>query len=171
MIRALLRRAIARNERRLGVSLDYLRHIADRSPAAFIKFGLFMPLAEHRKHLDAAPYFVARLGATRHEDCGTCVQIEANLALEAGVAREVVAAAARGRPGELPEELALAYRFGRAVAAADEEGAALRQEIGERFGADGLLEMALGVASARVFPATKRALGYAQACSAVELEL
>ena len=49
-LRPLARRAAAA-ERDLGAPLDYLRHIADTSLAAFTKFGLFTPLAQHRKHL------------------------------------------------------------------------------------------------------------------------
>lgn len=41
----------------------------------------------------------------------------------------------------------------------------------ERYGEEGLVELALAIASARVFPVTKRALGYALSCSKVEVRV
>jgi hypothetical protein len=38
-------------------------------------------------------------------------------------------------------------------------------------GDEGLVEMALAIASCRVFPITKRALGYAVSCSAVAVRV
>jgi hypothetical protein len=41
----------------------------------------------------------------------------------------------------------------------------LRECIRQRYGDEGLIEMALAIASCRAFPVTKRALGYAVSCS------
>ncbi len=166
MIRAL---ALDRIERDLGAPVDYLRHLADVSGAAFVKFGLFMPLAQHRRRLPPAPYHLARIAATRHEDCGTCVQIEVNQALKAGVDAALVRAAAEGRTDDVPEELADAVRFAEAVARA-EDAPELRERLRARYGEEAFAELALGIAAARVFPATKRALGYAVACERVSLD-
>ncbi len=166
MLRRFAHRAVAAAERDLGVPMDYLRHIADTSLSAFIKFGLFMPLASHRKRLPAAPYHLARLVATRHEDCGTCVQIEVNNALRAGVDAALVRAAAEGRMADLPPELAEVVRFAEGVVSGVDDDL-LRARMRARYGDAGLTELALGIASARVFPTTKRALGYARSCSLV----
>ena len=45
----------------------------------------------------------------------------------------------------------------------------LREALRARYGEAGLVELALGIAAARVFPTVKRALGHAQACSLVPL--
>lgn len=42
-------RQINVQEKRLGVSLDYLRHIARKQASAFLKFTLFTPLANRKK--------------------------------------------------------------------------------------------------------------------------
>ena len=164
----LAHRAVEAAERDLGVPLDYLRHIADASLTAFVKFGLFTPLSKHRRHLPAAPYHLARIVATQHEDCGTCVQIEVTSALRAGVPETLVRAVVEGREDDLPAELAEVTRYARSVVAAA-ESPGLRDTLRERYGEAGLVELALGIASARVFPTTKRALGYAQACSLVPI--
>ena len=41
----------------------------------------------------------------------------------------------------------------------------------ELYGDRGLVELALAIASCRVFPITKRALGYGTSCAAVTIEL
>lgn len=168
MLRGFALRSIAAAERDLGAPLDYLRHIAGTSLPAFVKFSLFTPLARHRKTLPAEPYHLARIAATRLEDCGTCVQIEVNTALRQGVDRTLVQAAVEGRAHDLPADLADVIRFAETVAMQADD-ADLRESIRARYGEEGLVELALGIASARVFPTTKRALGYAQSCSLVPL--
>jgi alkylhydroperoxidase family enzyme len=167
--RALTRRAVAAAERDVGAPLNYLRHIADTSLSAFAKFGLFTPLARHRKHVPPAPYHLARIAAVQFEDCGTCVQIEVNAALKAGVDLELVRATVEGHTDELPAALREVVRFAEAVAAANDDDG-LRQAVRARYGEAAFVELALGIASARVFPTTKRALGYAKACALVPID-
>ena len=54
---------------------------------------------------------------------------------------------------------------------ASEEEEPLRQRILERYGEEALVELALGIAAARMFPVTKRALGYATSCALVEIQV
>ena len=170
MLRRLINRRLDAAERALGgVSVEYLRHVARTSLPAFFKFGLFMPLAAHRRKLPSAAYHVARLVATRHEDCGTCVQIEVNLARKSGVPVETLRAALADRVAELPPDLADVYRFARAIAAAEDEPD-LRARLRTHYGEEAFVELALAIAAARVFPTTKRALGYATSCALVEVQ-
>lgn len=167
-MRRFAHRAVDAAERDLGVPLHYLHTIADTSLAAFVKFGLFTPLAQHRQHLPPAPYHLARIAATQHEDCGTCVQIEVTNALRAGVDEAMVRSVVEGHDEALPADLADVVRYARIVVAATEEPG-LREAVHGRYGDEGLVELALGIAAARVFPTTKRALGFAQACSVVPI--
>jgi alkylhydroperoxidase family enzyme len=171
MIRKLILRRLDAEERSLGESLDYLRHVVRTSLPSFIKFALFTPLSQHRRKLPPAPYRVARIVATQDEDCGTCVQIEVNLARKDGVPAEFVRAVLDGRPEGLPPELEEVYRFAKAVVGASGEEGELRERLRERYGEEGLVELALGIAAARVFPVTKRALGYATSCALVEVRV
>lgn len=171
MIRKLILKRLDTEERSLGESLDYVRHIVRTSLPAFIKFALFTPLSQHRRKLPSAPYRVARILATQDEDCGTCVQIEVNLARKDGVPADVVHAVLNNRPEDLSVELAEVYHFTKAVVEASGNEEELRQRIRQRYGDEGLVEMALGIAAARVFPVTKRALGFATSCALVEVRL
>ncbi|HJR08277.1 MAG TPA: hypothetical protein VJ842_13535 [Pyrinomonadaceae bacterium] len=172
MLRRLILKRLGAEERRLGgVSIDYLRHIARTSLPAFFKFALFTPLAAHRRRLPADAYHVARIVATHHEDCGTCVQIEVNLARSHGVAADVLRAAVRRRPEELPTELADVYRFALSVVEAEGAEGEWRERVRVHYGEEALVEMALAIAAARVFPTTKRALGYATSCALVQVDV
>lgn len=165
---ALTDRVIARQERALGVELDYLRSIADTSTAALAKFALAMPATQHRDAIPATLWHLARLAATRAQDCGTCVQIVVNAARADGVP----AAALQGaldEDGKLTLDEQLVMRYGEAVAArADDVGEAV-EAVRERFGEPGLVELALAVATVQLFPILKRGLGQDVACSRVEV--
>jgi alkylhydroperoxidase family enzyme len=171
MMRSVVLKQIAAEERTLGESLDYVRHILRTSFRAFLKFMLFMPLSRHRRVLPAAPYHVARIVATRDADCGTCVQIEVNLARRDGIPPETIRAVLDERPDALPDDLADAYRFTAGVVGATGDEDATRERIRQRYGEEGLVEIGLAIASARVFPITKRALGYARACALVDIKI
>jgi len=171
MIRYLISKQLDKQERSVGESMDYVRHILRSSLAAFFKFALFTPLAQHRRKLPPSPYRVARLVATQDEDCGTCVQIEVNLARKDGVPANVIRAVLNKHPEDLTPELADVYTFAKTVVEVSGEQEELRQRIRERYGEEGLVELALGMATARVFPVTKRALGFATSCALVEIKV
>jgi alkylhydroperoxidase family enzyme len=166
-----VRSKIRSTEKRLGVSMDYLRHMYQHAPDAFWKFEKLMPAAQHREKLPAAPYHVARLVATRHEDSGPCVQIAVNLAKLDNVEPAILKAALAGRVEELPESLQDVYRFTESVVTVDGEEGTYRERLRKVFGEEGLIELALAIATCRVFPTLKRALGHAQSCSLVRVEV
>ena len=167
---ALAERVIQKQEQALGAPLDYLRTVADTSTAAFVKFGAAAPLFGHRQHAPAAAWHLARLAATRVQDCGTCVQIVVNQARADGVPAAALRAALDGRAGELGEDERLALRYGEAVAARDGAGGAA-EAVRERFGEAVRVELALAVATAQLFPILKRGLGQDVACALVDVEV
>ena len=171
MLRALIAKKLDAEERRLGVPLDYLRHILRVSLGSFFTFAKIMPISQHRKVLPPEPYYVARMVATRDEDCGTCLQIEVNLAVRDGVAGEILRAVLDRAPESLAAELADVYRFAEAVVEVSGQEDGLRPRIVERWGERGLVELALAIAAARFFPITKRTLGYAKSCRLVEVSI
>jgi alkylhydroperoxidase family enzyme len=162
--RALVERIARAQERRLGGSMDYLRRLGAASGAAFLKFGLFAPVAQHRRALAPAPWHLARVAATHTADCGPCVQVTVSAARLDGVAPATLRAALDGDLDALPPDEALAVRFGRAVATGAPDLADATEAVADRFGEAGRTEMALAVATALVFPHLKRGLGLAVAC-------
>jgi alkylhydroperoxidase family enzyme len=173
MFDKLIANGLSRFEREVGVpgSADYLRAIARQSKRAFAKFLLILPLARHRRAVSIPAYFAARISAVLAQDCGICVQMETNMARQHGVPPEVLRAVLEDRMDRLPPEVAAAHQFARAVAGRTENEGALREQVRRYFGEEGLVELALAIATAMVFPVTKRALGYATACALVNVEI
>ena len=171
MLRRLILSRIPAAEKKLGVPLDYCRFMIRVSLRAFFKFANFLAVDEYRRVMPPGPFYVARIVATRHEDCGTCVQIAVNQAKTAGVPPEVLRAVLDGKLDSLPEELRDAHRFAEAILTASADQDACRERIRQRYGDEGLIEMALAIATWRVFPTVKRALGYAVSCSNVAVSV
>lgn len=163
-------RLIRSYEGRVGAKLDYVREILRSSRAAFWKFSLFMPLSGHRKHASADSLAVARIAAVKAEDCGPCLQINVDFALCEGVAPKIVETAVFA-PDALDGELGLAYRFADAVASNMDGIEALRTELSASMTDEAITELAIAIASARVYPALKRGLGHSKSCAAVNIDL
>lgn len=173
MLQRIIEIQLQRQEVRLGSgTLDYLRHLLRVAPRTFWAFARGQPLLQHRHLVPATPYHIARIAATQAEDCGTCVQIAVNLARHAGVAPRLLQAAVAGKVDQLPDDLAAVYYFAKAVARADTEEVDRWRPVVERLlGEAGLGELALAIAAARVFPAVKRALGFATSCALVQVSV
>src|SRR5262245_20684104 len=150
MLRRLILARIAAAEKVLGVSLEYCRFIVRVSLRASLKFAKFLAVDEYRRVLPPGPCYIARIVAVRDEDCGSCVQIAVNQASKAGVPVEQLRAALDGKPDDLPEELRDAYHFAMAVVTRNGDEDELRERIRLRYGDEGLIEMALAIASCRV---------------------
>src|SRR5690606_32409891 len=85
-VRAVVARVLQRAaERKLRVPAEYLGRMGETSFRGFLKFLLFFPLAAHRRKTDPSLLHAARIVATLHEDCGPCVQIAVNAALDDGM--------------------------------------------------------------------------------------
>lgn len=171
MIRSLIRRKLDSEEKKLGESMDYLRHVVDVSPGAFVRFASIMPFANSRRALPADAWFVAQVVGAQKEDCGPCLQITVNLARQEKVDPEMLRATLEGRFEDLPEDLAMVARFSQAVVDATYDEGELRAALRERYGDRGVVEIAYAIASSRIPPTVKRALGFARSCREVEVRL
>ncbi len=148
----------------------YMRELLECSPEGYAKFADFLPLSAHREWLARDEYWLAKIAAMQVEDCGDCLQLNVRMALEAGVPKAWVEAAISG--GEaLPEALREVYAFARGVAANTLDDQALIERVGQRFDKGGLLELGLCIATARMFPTIKRALGYTRSCNLISIEV
>jgi len=160
-MRKLILKQIDKQERVLGASLDWLRALVSASLPAFFKFMLLAPFGNHRQRVPRNAWYVARLAATLHEDCGSSAQSVVNLARKDGISRVLVNSVMHGQPERLSDELADVYHFTQSVVRQTDDGT-LRETLRSRYGEEGLVELALAIATARIIPTTKRALGYSQ---------
>jgi alkylhydroperoxidase/carboxymuconolactone decarboxylase family protein YurZ len=148
----------------------YMRELLESSPAGFMKFNNFLPLSSHKEKLSTEDYWVAKLAAMQAEDCGECLQLNVRMALEAGLSKDLIKAVLSGGKA-LPENLRDVYRYARGVArhAPVEDDLMARMEA--RYDKGALLEFGLCIASAKVFPTIKRAVGYAKSCMLIAIEV
>jgi alkylhydroperoxidase/carboxymuconolactone decarboxylase family protein YurZ len=148
----------------------FMRELLEHSPVGLAKFNSFLPLSAHREKLSPEYYWVAKLATMQVEDCGECLQLNVRMALEAGVSKGLVRAAIQGG-NELPENLKDVYLYAKSVANHELVENELMGRIEARYDKGSLLEFGLCIASAKVFPTIKRALGYTKACSLIEIEV
>ncbi len=170
MLRWLLKRKLNAEEKKLGESLDYLRHIVDTSPTAFLRFASIMPFANSRKTLPKEAWYVAQIVSLKHEDCGPCLQITVNLAQQDRVDAGVIEAVIEGDTTRLSADLADVCNFAHAIATSEADPDALRLTLRKRYGDRGLIELAYAMASSRIPPTVKRVLGYAISCKNVSVK-
>lgn len=169
MFRWMVEKALKKSEEMTGESADWMREIFAHSSAAAFKFAFFLPMARHRAAVPVSAYNVARIVAIKVEDCGPCTQTVVNQALGEKVDPTIIAAAIGNRPEELPADEALAFRFAEAIVHKSHDLGALNAQIVQRWGKQGLIDLAFGISSAHIFPTVKRALGYGEACHLIEL--
>jgi hypothetical protein len=169
VLKAILKAIVGRFEKRYDYDVSYMRDLIATDIAAFMAFSGVQRLAGYKKAPKAA-LAAAKLVATLQEDCGPCTQIVVSMAEEEGVAPPVIKAVLTGDEAAMGADAALAWKFARASLARDVELAdPLRDEIVARWGRKGLAAIALAIASSRVFPTVKYALGHGKTCSKVQV--
>jgi AhpD family alkylhydroperoxidase len=166
MLGWLYHRMLTRMERRYGYDATYLHEAVDTSPEAARRFMNMQMAGKWQGDLPRDAFHAAAIGAALHEDCGPCVQITTDMALEAGVAPATIAALLAGR-GETDAKLA--FDTARALLAAAPDLDDLRETAKARFGAKGLIALSLTAMTARNYPVMKRAMGHAKECRRVKV--
>lgn len=156
--------AIDAFERRLGEDMSWMRDVRAVGGGVMRRLFGFYRFAGFRRRAPVDLLFLTRLGAIMAEDCGPCTRITVKIAKIAGVAPDLLRAGLDGGNG-LPDDAAAAYRFGHAIAASDPAADELGAAIEARHGRNVRTELAIAAATARFYPAMKRGLGYARACS------
>ncbi|BCH35892.1 hypothetical protein MesoLjLc_78220 [Mesorhizobium sp. L-8-10] len=166
MLAALLKRQFAQFENRYGYDTAYMRELADIDAVGALKLGLANGFTRHRFGLPANVYFAAKLTGTKWADCGSCLRLVVDMAVEAGVARADVADLLTGSPGA-PPDMKLAARYAAAIIANDPELAEIAAECERRWGRQGIAGLAAATVSGLFYPLFKRGMGYGNACEPV----
>lgn len=170
MNRWLLTKFLKWGETQIGkVDMGYAYHLRDVQPSRLWRFAFIKVVEGDRKFTPADAYHAAGMAAAMVEDCGPCVQIHVNLALKERVDADVLRALAARKFGDVPADVALAFRYGEAVSRgvmADE----MREQIRAKWGEKGLIELAFAIATARFYPALKRGMGFAHTCERVVID-
>ena len=170
MLKRFLLNRIGAFERKTGYDASWMRDVVRGSTRAAFGVNRFMQLSRHRVETPKLVWHMARIAAMRHEDCGPCLQIVVDHALADGVDAAVIETAVQA-PENLWGDADLAYRYGTAVASSSADADFTREQVLTRFNKTVLMELALCVATARVYPTIKRGLGYARSCNLVTIDV
>ena len=164
MLRWLFRRVISAFERQWSYDAGYLRAIVDASPRAAWRFLSASRLKDYDRDVPRDALLAAGIVAVRSEDCGPCTQLAAAMAERRGVPPEVLRAILTDDVAAMPDEVALAWRFTKAVLAHDPASDKYRAVILERWGPRAVVTLAFAITTARIYPTVKYAMGHGKAC-------
>lgn len=155
---------------RYDYDVDYLHEMEADAPGSLWRYLLLAPLSQRCSTAPPEAYFTAKLLATQQQDCGPCVRLVVNMAVQAGVDKNLLLGLLRGDADDLHEDTVLVINFTRQILAqesATDYGAAIAQ----RWGAGAVADLSLAIAFGGFYPTLKRGLGHAQSCEPVVREL
>ena len=167
MIRWLLHKYLSGFERRYDYDATYLHELADISPGAFRRFASVQMKRQSKGDAPRDALQAAAIGGALVEDCGPCVQIASDRAVEAGMSGETIRALLSGQPAGADAQLG--FDYARALLNGSDNLDRLRGEIDARWSKRGLIALTFMAMAARNFPVLKRALGYAKTCQRVRV--
>jgi hypothetical protein len=167
MIRFLLHRFVSRFERRYDYDATYLHELADISPDAFRRFASVQLKLQAKNGAPRDALQAAAIGGALVEDCGPCVQIASDRAVEAGMSGETIKALLSGQPASADAQLG--FDYARALLNGSEDLDDLCGAIERRWGKRGIIALTFMAMAARNFPVLKRALGHAKTCQRVRI--
>jgi alkylhydroperoxidase family enzyme len=167
MLRWLFRRTVGAFERQWNYDASYLREIIDASPRAAWRFLNAARLANYHRDVPIDALAAAGITAVRSEDCGPCTQLATAMAERRGVRPEILRAILKDDVAAMPDDVALAWRFTKAILAHDAAADDYRAVIVERWGPRAIVTLAFAITTARIYPTVKYAMGHGKACTRV----
>jgi hypothetical protein len=88
------RRVLRSARKRYGYDTSYLEMMLKEAPSAFFKFVRVAKASGHREVVPVDASFAVKLVGALAEDCGPCTQLVVDMALEAGMPKDQIEAAA-----------------------------------------------------------------------------
>jgi hypothetical protein len=170
MIRFLLKMGTKRFAKRYDYDTGYMTHVIDTSSGAGIRLAMLPIYSQFRGPKEGVNVWAgALLGSTQEGDCGPCVQLVVDMALEAQVPSDQLALCLQGH-ADAAGDVGLGYRFAQAAITNAFDLDQLRDEIERRFGASTVAATSFAASSGRIYPVLKRGLGFGQTCSIVRVK-
>jgi hypothetical protein len=167
MLKWMIRRRIAAFDRDYGYDSSYANDILDVSTRALFVFSRIGPMSRYRRDVPRDAWFAAKIASALNEDCGPCTQLVVTMAEREGVNAELLRAVVSRDVHAMTEDAALGFRFARATLAHDPAADEYREAIARCWGEHAVVSLAFAIASSRVFPTVKYALGHGRTCHRV----
>ncbi len=150
-------------EKRIGVTLDYVRQIAKTDFGLLMRYNRLFGFLDPNRHAPKDAYHVARIRGALAADCGACVEVEVNLARQSGMDEATIDRALTGQ--HLTPDLQWVCRLADATVRDRTDDTEAREAVRAAYGDPGLIELAYAMNGAAILPGIKRAMGYATACN------
>lgn len=165
MLKWLVKKQLSAFGRRWNYDTGYMQEVVDEAGLDALKpmMGL-QKLGAYRGGVPLAAYYGAGLTASKHADCGPCLQLGVSMAENEGLSPKIISAILREDFGALPEEALLGIELAKSTIARDGSGDDARAQILRRWGRRGLVALAYSIVAAQSFPAFKYAIGHGHAC-------
>lgn len=170
MIRYLFNKMLVKMNKQYDYDVRYLQDVLTTDLSAFTKFLGVQAMSSHSKDVPIEPLFAARIRAIIYDDCGPCIQLVVNMALEAKISPAMIKKIINNEHADLPDDVALVMQFTERVLAHDPSANDLRKQITALWGQQGLITLGFNISSSRVYPTLKYTLGYGHACHQIKVE-
>jgi hypothetical protein len=167
MLKSFAHRYIRKMEKHYGYDATYMHEMLDVSFTGFRRFMKMQNAGNWRGDAPSNAWWAAGIAGALIEDCGPCVQIGTDIAIEAGMDGEIVKALLSGKPTNADAQLG--FDYGRALLHGSENLDALREKIETLWGKEALIAVSLHAMATRNYPVLKRALGHAKTCQRVRV--
>jgi hypothetical protein len=167
MFKFFLHHIVAQMERRYDYDATYLHELVDTSAAGAVRYFTAQSYGRWQGPVPRDAWHAAAIGAALVEDCGPCVQIASDRAVEAGVPGATIKALLSGAP--VDPDAKLGFDFARALLTASDALDGLREAVEVRWGRKGIVALSTMAMYSRNFPVLKRALGHARTCQRVRV--
>lgn len=167
MLKWFLHRYLRGVEKRYGYDATYMHELTDLSTGAFRRFMKMQLAGRWRGGAPRDAWFASGIAGALVEDCGPCVQIASDMAMEGGMKGEVICALLCGTATD--GDAQLGFDYGRALLLGSENLDALRETIAGKWGRKALIGMSLAAMTSRNYPVLKRAMGHAKTCQRVRI--
>lgn len=168
MIKQFIHRYVRNLEHRYTYDATYMHELADISTSAFNRFVIMqMSGARWGGGAPKDALFASGIAGALVEDCGPCVQIASDMAVEAGVSPETIRNLLSGTRSN--SDAQLGFDYGLALLRGGDSLDALRETIISEWGKKALIALSLHVMAGRNYPVLKRAMGHAKTCQRVRV--
>ncbi len=167
MLKWFAHRYIRGMEKRYGYDATYMHEMLDTTMTGFRRFMKIQNAGTWQGDAPANAWWAAGLAGALVEDCGPCVQIGTDLAMEGGMNGEIIEALLSGTPTDADAQLG--FDYGRALLLHSGNLDQLRETIEGKWGTAALIALSLRAMTTRNFPVLKRALGHAKTCQRVRI--
>lgn len=158
-------------EAHFNYDTSYMKEMLLSNPSAFEKFENFLPMASFVNKALVDDIYLVKIATMKNEDCGACLQLNVDMAIEAGASKEMIKEVVFNEGKNLSEDLKELYSFTLLVANNKIVTQDLYDKIQKKYAKEVLVEFSLAIASAKVFPAVKRVLNDIKSCSVIQIKV